>query len=139
MSSIADITGELVTYLTGQTYSISVDFSNTIISRKKIEDLGTGVTGTVYPATNTRERQDRTGFMTIYGVMIAVSKKLNEQNDTEVEDLMTLCEEIALSTDNVNLASGRIMNATIDPIFDFERLNEMNVFTSMIQLEIKGR
>jgi len=138
LSFFSSVITELKSYLQGETFTKDVIFSDGIIPRSKVQTLGATITGTLYPSIVTRERQNRSGVNSIYTVNLAISKKVTPGNDAEVDGLMDLVEEIATSLDETATASGRVLSVSIDPVFDFERLRETNVFTSLIQIEMRG-
>lgn len=139
MSQLIDSINELRAVLNGNTYSQSITFTDTIIPRQKVEDLGSDITGTLYPSANERQRENRGGVYSLYTIVLAITKKVDQTSDTDVDAMMTLVEEVAQSLDAIATTSFRGTSMKIDPIFDFNRLNETGVFTSMVLIEGRGR
>lgn len=139
MSQLVDIIDELNTYLSGLTLSQTISFSDTIIPRKKVEQMGSTITGTLYPASHQRLRETRGPRTSIFGINLAITKKVTPGNDAEVQGMIDLVEEVADNLDDVVTTNSRLTEIAIEPIFDFDRLRESNVFTSLIVITARGR
>jgi hypothetical protein len=138
MSAFTDIIHQIGTYISGLTLSRAVTVSETIVPRQSIKDLGNVVTCSLYPGTHARDRIDRSGIRSTFGINIAVTKKLTPSEDKEVEEMILLVEEIAASLDDLRTASGKVLEVLIDPVFDFNRLAENNVFTSIVKVTARA-
>ena len=139
MSLLSDICDEYVTYLSGQTYSQSITFSAQIVSRLKLEDMGSEITGIVFPTSMDRVRENRGPIRSLYTITLAITKKTQTNTDDETYTLIDLVEEICESLDNIATTSSRSMSVNVSPIYDFDRMNENGIFSSFIQIEARAR
>lgn len=137
MSFITDMADEVSQKLGVASLSMPVTPSREHMPTADLPTL-VALTVTVMPGTIEVEPISRGKDQTVSTITIGVQKQV--KTDEEVDDLQTLCLEIAdlFKRGSVTISDlGRvpIKSVTIDPIFHREDLEQKNLFTSIVTLE----
>jgi len=129
-----DIANAVVSALNAETFSQAFTASRTWVPRETLEDLKT-LTVSVVPETVRAERHDRAQFTEDHRIVVAVRKKLDGDDLTDVDPYVLLVQEIA---DYLRAArpptyqDAAPVGVEIDPIFAPDQLDTKRQFTSVL-------
>jgi hypothetical protein len=132
MSILADIADAVVAELNGHTFSQTFTAERSWRPLKALEELS-DLTVIVVPKAWSQERLDRSSMQRDVDIDVAVLKKLAAGDNSEVDGLMALVEEIADFLRGRNLSGvpgARWIKVACDPIYSPSHFDEQRLFLS---------
>jgi hypothetical protein len=139
MATITDIADAVVTELNGHTFSQALA---AVRYYRPVFDLGEMQTlhVSIMPKGVTIERADRSHNQYDFAIDVAVQKKFESGNNTELDALMSLVEEIAdfFRMRRLTSCSSAIWVRTDNvPVYAPEHMEEFRQFTSVLTLTFR--
>ena len=130
---IADLADLLVAALNAETFSESFTAERRAIPRFNLEELK-DLTVTVVPRTLETTMLTRKHDMHQIALDIAVQKKVESDDNDELDSLLNLVQEIADAVNRTDLGGAKWIKTENDPIYAPDHLHEKRVFTSVLTL-----
>lgn len=138
MSKWSVVLDEVTDYLNSLTLTQSFTAINSYKPKVELNLLlETDLSVIVFPMKMERILIDRSTTVKEHGVAIAITKKIDGKN-LNLDTMVDFVEEIAVELDRKQLTTGRTTNESIiDPVYDTDKLVDMSMFQSIIQIIVK--
>jgi len=122
--------------LNGHTFTTAFTAVRTQLPEFKLADMGT-LHVTVVPRSDASEGLTRDRDNHTIGVDVAVQQRLSEVNNTTVDALLALVQEIADFLNRRAMGDAIWQTTVNDPVYAPEHLRELRQFTSVLKLSYR--
>lgn len=138
-AAILQIADALVTDLNAQTFSQPFTAVRCYLPRHKLEDLAT-IQVCVVPKDDVGQRASRAQWQQDYKIDLAIQQKLGDDEQTQMDGLLLLGQEIAdfLKAHPLSGNPAALIECGYAPLFDPEHLEKHKTLTTVLNLTFRG-
>lgn len=136
---IIQIADAVVTDLNGHTFSRPFTALRTYLPRYKLEDLA-NVQVSVVPKDDVGQRASRSQWQQDYKLDVAVQQKLGSDEQTQMDELLLLGQELAdyFKDHNPTGNPAVLIECGFAPLFDPDHLEKHKTLTTVLNLTFRG-
>lgn len=130
MSVVTDIADAMVVALNGASFTQAFTAVRSFRPRYTMPELAT-LRVTVVPKSRTQEQLTRTSNREDIEIDVGIQKQVGA-DDSAIADLLDLADEIIDFVDRNEIGGAKWLGVTNDPVYDPVRINEDNVFFTVL-------